>query len=89
QSPRPDWFRKVFSYVSCYAAENLNFIPQINDAYSKFGSCDYAHLFGWAMTKQYGHWGDYSHFFQFGKDDKDGKEKFIEVIRHIQKSGLP
>lgn len=89
QSPRPDWFRKVFSYVSCYAAENLNFIPQINDAYSKFGSCDYAHLFGWAMTKQFGHWGDYSHFFQFGKDDKDGKDRFIEVIRHIQKSGLP
>ncbi|MGC8886150.1 MAG: DUF6259 domain-containing protein [Verrucomicrobiia bacterium] len=88
-SQRPKWFREVFSFVCCHPIGNLNFIDELNDAYDKFGACDYAHLFGWAITEKYGHWGDYSHFFQFGKDDEDGKKNFTELIRRVQKSGLP
>ncbi|MGC8743105.1 MAG: DUF6259 domain-containing protein [Verrucomicrobiia bacterium] len=88
-SARPEWFKKVFTLVTCHPIGNLNIINELNNAYDKFGACDYAHLFGWAITEQYGRWGDYSHFFQFGKNDADGKKNFKDIIGRIQSSDVP
>lgn len=88
-SARPEWFKKVFTLVTCHPIGNLDIINELNNAYDKFGACDYAHLFGWAITEQYGRWGDYSHFFQFGKNDADGKKNFKDIIGRIQRSDVP
>lgn len=88
-APRPKWFRDVFAFASCYTVGDPDFTPQINAAFKSTGACDFAHLFGWAINKDYGHWGDYNHFSQFGKSDEDGKKTFKQIINYVQTNEIP
>ena len=90
--PRKPWFARVWSFPSYGPAQpltlpvdkRLDLVGQAKETASVLGSCDYMHLFGWAITKEYGHWGDYDHFHQYG-----GKERFIQAVRQCQAKGIP
>ena len=82
-----DWFRNVFAFV--YTDVDPEGAPDfkevINGFKTRFGYVDYFHIFGWANTRQYGHFGDYSHYESVG-----GKDKFAADIKYIQeKMGIP
>lgn len=86
-TPELDWFRNVFAFV--YTDVDTEGAPDfkevINGFKTRFGYVDYFHIFGWANTRQYGHFGDYSHYESVG-----GKDKFAADIKYIQeKMGIP
>jgi hypothetical protein len=89
QVPRQRWFQGVFSFLCACPIGRADFMRDVTNTRDKLGAADYVHNFGWALQERYGHWGDYNHFHQFGTDDADGKQRFLEVIRRAQNSGVP
>lgn len=91
-APRKPWFGRVFAFPSYSptspmdrpVAERLDLLERARQTREALGACDYMHLFGWAKTEQYGHWGEYDHYFQLG-----GKSRFIEAVRESQSQKLP
>jgi hypothetical protein len=91
-APRKPWFGRVFAFPSyCPTSpmdrpleERLDLLERARQTREALGACDYMHLFGWAKTEQYGHWGDYGHYFQLG-----GKDRFVEAVRESQGEKLP
>lgn len=90
---RKDWFRRVWSFPSYGPTqvgsksvdERIDFVGLAQRRNQRIpGSTDYMHLFGWAITKEYGHWGAYDHYEQLG-----GKEHFREAVRRCQTAGIP
>ena len=91
-APRKPWFQKVWSFPSYCPArplttpvdERADLAAEAGRVAEALGACDYMHLFGWAITPEYGHWGDYDHFHQYG-----GKERFVQAVRRCQSKGIP
>ena len=91
-APRKPWFGRVFAFPSYSPtspmdrplAERLDFLERARLTREALGACDYMHLFGWAKTEEYGHWGAYDQYFQLG-----GKDRFIEAVRESQGQKLP
>ncbi|MEW6354765.1 MAG: DUF6259 domain-containing protein [Planctomycetota bacterium] len=90
--PRKDWFRKVFAFcpgsptskMSDPVEKRIDFVAKSGELKDAIGACDYIHLFGWAKTDQYGHWGDYDHYDAVG-----GMEEFVKQVRRCQDAGIP
>ncbi|NOZ21028.1 MAG: hypothetical protein GXP25_08055 [Planctomycetes bacterium] len=90
--PRKDWFRKVFAFCpgspTARMAEpvekRIDFVAKAEELKKAIGACDYMHLFGWAKTEKYGHWGDYDHYDAVG-----GRERFVKQVRRCQDAGTP
>lgn len=87
--PRQKWFQGVFSLKCAHPIGHADFTSEVRATREKLGACDYVHLFGWALQPEFGHWGDYNHFHQFGTNDADGKQRFLSVIQGVQQSGVP
>ncbi len=49
----------------------------------QFGGIDMIHFFDWRISKQFGLWGDYSHYEELG-----GLDKFRGMIHHLQGKGI-
>ena len=89
---RKQWFREVFAFapgdptseMSRPVEERIDFVAKAQRLREAIGACDYVHLFGWAKTDQYGHWGDYSHYEAVG-----GRERFVEQVQRCRASGIP
>jgi hypothetical protein len=90
---RKDWFRRLWSFPSYGPTqpdstpldERLDFVALANRRNQRIpGSTDYMHLFGWAISKEYGHWGAYDHYHQFGS-----KDRFREAVRRCQAAAIP
>jgi hypothetical protein len=91
--PRKQWFREVFSFAD-YSPRarkgtpldrTVGFLALAQRREARLpGSTDYLHLFGWAITDEYGHWGAYDHYDQLG-----GKERFVKEVRRCQEAGIP
>jgi hypothetical protein len=91
-APRKPWFAKVFAFPT-YCPTTPDYLPidkrldlvgQARKIERAIGACDYMHLYGWAITQEYGHWGDYDHYFQLG-----GKERFVDAVRACQDEDIP
>ena len=90
--PRKQWFRELFAFGPGDPTSNMNipleqridFVAKTQKIRDAIGACDYMHLFGWAKTEQYGHWGDYDHYDAVG-----GRERFVEQVRRSQEAGIP
>jgi len=90
--PRKPWFARVFAFPTHSPTtpmhrpldERLDLPTRAREIREALGACDYMHLFGWAKTEEYGHWGDYDHYFQLG-----GKDRFIRAVRECQEQKLP
>lgn len=90
---RKDWYRKLWSFVS-YGPyypkttpidERLDFLTLAKLRNNKVpGSADYVHLFGWAITDKYGHWGAYDHY-----EDLGGAEHFRQSVAKAKSAGQP
>ena len=91
-APRKQWFRETFAFgpgnptsvMSRPVEERLDLVAKTERLRSTIGACDYMHLFGWAKTEKYGHWGDYAHYDAVG-----GKDFFAERVRRCQDTGVP
>ncbi len=93
--PRKAWFQNVFSFqVTDPGRHGPSIIPidrqldlvaraTLRNAQIP-GSTDYLHLFGWAQTKQFGHWGAYDHYESVG-----GKDRFRQAVQTCQQAGVP
>jgi len=92
-APRKPWFRSLWSFPSISPRnppqtpldERLDFLAlaqRRNRAVA--GSTDYVHLFGWAQTEPYGHWGAYDHYEELG-----GREHFRQAVARTQQAGQP
>ena len=97
--PRLQWFREVWNFRTHWTHTQKNNDPQYNwylideDRYQAekfitqdnelFGRIDMNHFFDWRISKQYGTWGDYSHF-----EDIGGLDRFRAVIRQQQEAGI-
>lgn len=90
-SPRKPWFERIFALASGNAHYDMttdpkkrgDLQPQIDLMMKYIGLCDYAHLFGWGASKQYGDWGDYDHYEEVG-----GLEYFRGNIQRVQQAGI-
>ncbi|MCE5239157.1 DUF6259 domain-containing protein [bacterium] len=49
----------------------------------QFGDVDMVHFFDWRISKQYGLWGDYSHY-----EDVGGLDKFRGMVKDLQGRGI-
>lgn len=92
-APRKPWFREVFSFPTYSPATPFADPPQQRTDFLALarrrealipGSTDYVHLFGWAITEKYGHWGAYDHFENLG-----GKPAFHAAVERCQQAGIP
>lgn len=90
-APRKPWFEKTFALISGNAhydsvpdPKTRGNVQRLVDTMRKYiGPCDYAHLFGWGSSKQYGDWGDYDHYEEVG-----GLDYFRENIQKAQQAGI-
>jgi len=90
--PRKQWFREVFAFgpgsptsnMHEPLAERIDFVAKARKIRDTIGACDYMHLFGWANTKEFGHWGDYYHYDAVG-----GRERFVSEVKRCQEAGTP
>jgi len=90
--PRKQWFREVFAFGPGSPTSNMHepleeridFVAKAEKIKQAIGACDYMHLFGWAKTEKYGHWGDYDHYDAVG-----GLERFVRQVRRCQEAGIP
>jgi len=64
--------------------QRIDFAAKVSQIKEAIGACDYLHLFGWAKTDKYGHWGDYRHYDAVG-----GRGAFVEQVRRCQSEGTP
>ncbi len=80
-TPVLPWFKDIFAfaYYDIEPGGEVNLLEGIKDFKSRYGYVDYLHIFGWANTEKFGHWGDYNHFETVG-----GKDKFRSEIAYIQ-----
>ena len=80
-TPILDWFKQTFSfaYHDNDPKSNHDFTNAAMDFKTRFGNLDYFHIFGWANTEKFGHWGDYSHYESVG-----GKTAFAKKINTFQ-----
>lgn len=80
-TPVLPWFKDVFAftYYDIEPEDGVDLLKGITEFKNRYGYVDYLHIFGWANTEEYGHWGDYNHFGSVG-----GKQKFRASIKHIQ-----
>jgi hypothetical protein len=92
-APRKPWFRSLWSFPSISPRnppqtpldQRLDFLAlaaRRNHAIP--GVTDYVHLFGWAQTEQFGHWGAYDHYQELG-----GREHFRQAVARAQQAGQP
>jgi len=92
-APRKPWFRALWSFPSVNPRhpshtpldERLDFLAltaRRNQAIP--GSTAYVHLFGWAQTERFGHWGAYDHYDELG-----GRERFRQAVARAQQAGRP
>ena len=93
---RKEWFRRLWSFptygpsspASKPVDERLDLVGLAQRRNERIpGSTDYMHLYGWAISPEFGHWGGYHHFHQYGGDQ--GKERFQEAVRRCQAAGIP
>ncbi|HUT90156.1 MAG TPA: DUF6259 domain-containing protein [Thermoguttaceae bacterium] len=90
--PRKPWFARVFAFPSYSPTspmsrpidERLDLVGKSREIREALGACDYMHLFAWAKSEEYGHWGDYDHYHQLG-----GKERFVEAVRRCREQEVP
>ena len=80
-TPVLEWFKQTFSfaYYDNNPKGNHDFTNATTDFITRFGNLDYLHIFGWANTEKFGHWGDYSHYESVG-----GKQEFTANIKKFQ-----
>lgn len=92
-APRKQWYRRLWSFVSygpyhpktAPIDERLDFLALARLRNAKVrGSADYIHLFGWAITDRFGHWGAYDHYQDLG-----GVENFRKSVSRAQQAGQP
>lgn len=92
-APRKPWFRGLWSFPSIGPRnprqtpldQRLDFLALAERRNQRIpGSTDYMHLYGWAETEQYGHWGAYDHYHELG-----GREHFREAVSRTQQAGRP
>lgn len=90
--PRKEWFRNVWAIPSLSPSrvrsesldERLDFVGMAQRRNRRIpGATDYEHFFGWAMTKEFGHWGAYDHYHELG-----GLARFRRAIAEAQQAGL-
>jgi len=81
-TPVLDWFNQTFAfaYFDNNPEGSHDFIKGAMEFKERFGYIDYLHIFGWANTRKYGHWGDYSHYESVGN-----KKEFASNIKKLQK----
>lgn len=89
QTPRKPWFREVFAFDCATPTGEADFLERAQRTKATLGVCDYLHLFDWAATPKFGHWGEYDHFYTYGKDEADGKRRFAEAVQRCRKAGAP
>ncbi|MCE5238244.1 DUF6259 domain-containing protein [bacterium] len=90
-APRKPWFERVFALISGNGHYGASPDPKVRGNVQRLvdtmmkhvGVCDYAHVFGWGASKQYGDWGDYSHYEEVG-----GRETFHDNIAALQQQGI-
>ena len=90
-APRKPWFEGAFALISGNGHYDASPDPKVRGNVQRLvdtmmkhvGVCDYAHAFGWGASKQYGDWGDYSHYEEVG-----GRETFHDNIAALQKQGI-
>ena len=90
--PRKQWFREVFAFgpgsptgrMDRPVEQRIDFLAKARQVKAAIGACDYMHLFGWAKTDRYGHWGDYNHYDAVG-----GRQSFVKQVRRCQDAGTP
>ena len=92
---RKEWFQRLWGFPtygptaarSAPVAERLDLVGLAQRRNARIpGATDYMHLFGWAISDEYGHWGAYNHFHQYGEQ---GKQRFQEAVRRCQAAGIP
>ncbi len=92
-APRKEWYRRLWSFVSygpyypktTPAEQRLDFLALAQLRNAKVpGSADYIHLYGWAITDRYGHWGAYDHY-----DDLGGAANFRKFVGKARAAGQP
>ncbi|NQU42992.1 hypothetical protein HQ520_06890, partial [bacterium] len=85
--PRQDWFRNLFSFATYTGhpfGSKLDLLDKAEFIRDQVGYCDYIHIFGWAITTEHGHWGDYDHF-----DRVVSREFFENQVHKAQAAGVP
>ncbi len=92
--PRQDWFRRVWNFRTSwlkyfkgdtwYDAETETYRTEEMLARDNelFGAVDMNHFFDWRISEEYGRWGDYGHYEEFG-----GLDKFREMVGYQQEHG--
>ncbi len=99
QRPRIGWYQGVWNFRTWWThtmgdgrAEHNLFDPKTKefqtDAYLKrdreqFGAVDMVHFFDWRISKQYGRYGDFSHY-----EDIGGLEKFRGMVGDLKRQGV-
>ena len=86
------WFREVFAFgpgsptgtMHRPVEQRLDLVAKMQRLREAIGACDYMHLFGWAKTATYGHWGDYDHYDAVG-----GKSFFVNQVKRCQSAEIP
>ena len=92
--PRPEGFKRVWNFRTSwlkyfkgdtwYDAETETYLTDEMLARDTelFGPVDMNHFFDWRISEEYGRWGDYDHYDEFG-----GLEKFREMVDYQQEHG--
>ncbi len=93
--PRQDWFRRVWNFRTSWLKyfkgdtwfdeESGEFVAEqmIEKDESLFGPVDMNHIFDWRQSEEYGRWGDYDHYEQFG-----GPGAFREFVETHHEHGV-
>jgi hypothetical protein len=97
--PRLDWYQHVWNFRTWWTHTMGDGRPEWNlfdlkkgeyqtEAFLKrdleqFGQVDMIHFFDWRISKQYGAYGDFSHY-----DDIGGLDKFRAMVKYLQDHGI-
>ncbi len=92
--PREEWFRSVWNFRTSwlkyfagdkwYDAETETYLTEerLTRDNELFGPVDMNHFFDWRYSDEFGRWGDYNHYDEFG-----GLEKFRDMVAYHQEHG--
>lgn len=80
--PRPEWFKRVWNFRTSwlkhfkgdtwYDAETETYLTDemLARDIKLFGPVDMNHFFDWRISEEFGRWGDYDHYDEFGGLDR-------------------
>ena len=99
QRPRLEWYQRVWNFRTYWTHTLADGNPEfcfldpksgeyqpdkfVTKDRGIFGQVDMAHFFDWRISREFGTWGDYSHY-----EDIGGLEKFRGMIRRLQAQGV-